>query len=75
VSPDADIGPRKTCLCRLRQIDDLGDVRQIIAGERDDVGPPAVEKAEIGGVILDLQIDDADRVSGSPHCLSDELQA
>ena len=47
VSADADKGPGKARLCCLRQIDDLRDICQIVAGERDDVWPPDVEQPEI----------------------------
>ena len=40
MSADADKGPGKARLCCLRQIDDLRDICQIVAGERDDVWPP-----------------------------------
>ena len=61
---NADECPRIACLCRLREIDDLGNVRQIVAGKRDDVRPPIPQQAKIGAMVLDLQIDEPDLVAG-----------
>jgi hypothetical protein len=72
---DADKHLRKTGLRLFGKIDNLGDVRQIIAGEGDDVRPPAFERSEIRAVVFDLQIDQLDLMSRLPRRLSDEFKA
>src|SRR5437588_12957886 len=42
VAADANEDSREPRLGRLGEIDDLGHVRQIIARNRDDLGPPAL---------------------------------
>ncbi len=71
---DTDKDPRKAGLCLLGEIDDLGNVRQIVAGERDDVRPPALDHAVIGGVVLDLQIDQLDLMAGLARRLGHQLE-
>src|SRR5215471_4749629 len=56
VPADADKRLREAGFGRLGQIHDLGDVRQIVAAESDDVGPPAFEHSEVGAVVIDLKI-------------------
>jgi hypothetical protein len=75
VPPDANESFRETPFRRFGEINDFGDVRQIVAGESDNVGPPTLEHSEIGTVVLDLQIDQLDRVSGPPRRLGDEFEA
>ena len=74
VPANADEGPRQACLRRLGKIDDLRDVREVVAGKSDDIRPPAVEQSEIGGVVLDLQVDQPDRMPGAPRRLGDEFE-
>jgi hypothetical protein len=71
---DADKSSGPACLCRFGEIDDFGNVRQIIAGERDHLRLPALQQAKIGAVILDLQIDEPDVVSSTSRRLRDELE-
>ena len=71
---DADKRPRRAHFCRLSEIDDFGDVRQVVTGERDNVGLPALQQAKIGAVILDLQIDEQDVVSSTSRRLRNELE-
>jgi hypothetical protein len=72
---DADEHLRKTDLRRLGEIDDFGDVRQIVAGEGDDVRPPALDHSEIGALVLDLEIDKLDLMPRPPCRLGDEFKA
>ena len=74
VPADADKGLRQPRLGRLGEIDDLRNVGEVVAGKSDDIGPPAVEQPEIGGMVLDLQVDQPDRVAGAPRRLRDELE-
>ena len=71
---NADECPRIACLCRLREIDDLRNVRQVVAGKRDDVRPPIPQQAKIGAVLLDLQIDKPDLVPSPARRLRDEFE-
>ena len=71
---DADKRPRRAHFCRFSDIDDLGDIRQVITGERDHRRLPALQQAKIGAVILDLQIDEPDVVPGTSRRLCDELE-
>src|SRR5215469_14140937 len=59
---------------RLGQIHDLGDVRQIIAAESDDVGPPAFEHSKVGAVVLDLKIYQSDRMPRPTGGLGHEFE-
>ena len=65
---------RKPDFGRLGEIDNFGDVRQIVAREGDKVGAPAFEHLEIGAVVFDLQIDQLDLMSRLPYRLGDEFQ-
>src|SRR4029077_19199764 len=47
---------------------------QVVAGERDDIGSPALQKTKILPMILDLQIDQPDLVPCPEQRLRDELQ-
>src|SRR6266478_6851675 len=71
----ADEQLRETGLRRLGKVNDLGDVRQIIAGEGDDIRSPAFEHSEVGAVVFDLQIDQLDLMSRLPCRLGDEFKA
>ena len=64
----------KARLRRLGEIDDLGHVRQVVAGKRDDIRPPMFDGPQISAVILDLQVDQPNRVPGPTHRLGDELE-
>ena len=61
-------------LGRLREVHDLGHIGEVVAGKRDDIGPPAPQQAKIRAMVLDLQIDEADLVPGSTQRLRDELE-
>ena len=74
VTADADEDAGKACFRRLGEIDDLGDVRQIIAGERDDVRPPPLDRTEIGAVVLDLKVDQPHLVAGLTRRRGDEFK-
>ena len=71
---DADKNSRPTHFCRFSDIDDLGVIRQVITGERDHLRLPALQQAKIGAVILDLQIDELNVVSGTSRRLRNELE-
>ena len=66
--------PRRAHFCRLSEIDDFRDVRQVITEERDNLRLPALQQAKIGAVILDLQIDEQDVVSSTSRRLRNELE-
>ena len=72
---DADEHAGKARLGRLGEIDDLGNVRQVVAAKGDDVGLPALDRAEIGALVLDLQVEQPHRVAGLPRRRGDELEA
>src|SRR5205814_4533029 len=72
---DADEHLWETGLRHLGKIDDLGDMRQVIAGEGDDVRPPAFEHPEVGAAVFDLQINQLNLVSRLPRRLGDEFKA
>ena len=74
VPANADKHPRKARFRRLREIDDLGDICQVIAGKCNDIWPPALKQAKIRAMILDLQIDEPDFVAGTSRRLRDELE-
>jgi hypothetical protein len=60
---------------RSRQINNFGNVRKIIAAERDYIWPPALNPAEIVPVRFALQIDQPRRVPGALRCSGHKLQA
>ena len=72
---DTDGNLGKARLRRLGEVDDLRHVCQIVAGEGDDLRPPVADQAEIGAMILDLQIDEPDRMAGPARRLGDEFEA
>ncbi len=53
---------RQQALGCLGEIDDFGDVGQVVAGEGDRVGAPGAYLGEVGAVVLGLQVHDADGV-------------
>ena len=75
VAADANKNLCPARFCRFREVDDFRHVRQVVAGERNDIWPPALQQAIIGTMILNLQIDDLDFVPGSPHRLRDEFES
>ena len=75
MAADTDKNIGETGLCRLCQVDDFRDVRQIIAGKGDDIRAPALDHPEIGAMVLRLQIDQRDGVTGLAHRLGDEFEA
>ena len=72
---DADEHAGKARLGGLGEIDDFGNVRQVVAAEGDGVGLPALDRAEIGALVLDLEIEQAHRMAGLPRRRGDELEA
>src|SRR6185312_2470786 len=62
-------------LCRLRQIDDLRHVGEVVAGKGDYIRPPARDHRVIGGVILDLKIEELDLVPRFARRRGDQLQS
>ena len=75
VAADADEDARETCLGRLGELDDLGDVRQIVAAKGDDIRLPALDRAEISAPVLDLQVEQPNRVSSLPRRRRDQFEA
>src|SRR6516162_9007806 len=71
---DADERLREAGFGRLGQIHNLGDVRQIIAAEGDDVGPPAFEHSEVSALVLDLKIYQPDRIPRPTGRLGHEFE-
>ena len=62
--------PRGLC-----QVDQLGNVRQIVAGECHNIGLPLVDLPEEVGVTLHLKIEQANLVPGTPQLGGDELDS
>src|SRR5438445_13671339 len=75
VSPNTDKGLRQARLRRLRKVDDLRNVGEVVARKSDDIRPPALEQSEKGGMVLDLQVDQLNRMPGLPRRLRDQLEA
>src|SRR5215510_7835079 len=59
----------------LCQVDDLGDIGQVVARKRDKIRLPLCDQTVIVGVALDLQIDDSHRVVGTPRRLRHQFEA
>src|SRR5262249_42909761 len=57
------------------QIDDLRHIGQVVARKRDKVRLPPCDHAVIVGVALHLQIDDPDRVAGTPRGRRNQFEA
>ena len=75
VPADADENARQPRLRRLREVDDLRNVRQVVAREGDDIGPPSLDQAqEESRCDLDLQIDQPHLVPGGARRRGDQLQ-
>src|SRR5262249_22462254 len=49
-------------------------IGEVVEGERHRVGPPAVERAEVIALRLDLQVEHAHLVSGLPRRRGDQLE-
>ena len=62
-------------LDRLGEIDDLGNVGEVVAGEGDDVRPPLRDEAMIRRVALHLQIDQPHIVTRAARRFRNELKA
>jgi len=75
VASDYYEGIGKDILGPLYQIYHFGGIGEIVQGERDHVGPPGFQFPEEIPVVLRLEIDEADFVSGAPGRLGDQLQA
>ena len=75
VAADADEGARQRKPGRLRQIDDLGHVGEVVAGKGDEIRLPLRDHAMIVGVAFDLQIDEPDQVPGAAGGLRHQLEA
>jgi hypothetical protein len=74
VAADANENIGEPRLGRLGEIDDLGHVCQVIAGKRDDIGTPALDRPAIGAMVLDLQVDQPDGVAGVADGLRHEFE-
>src|SRR5271170_2246606 len=74
VAADGNKDAGKARFRRFGEIDDLGHVRQIITGERDDIRLPPLDRAEIGAVVLDLKVEQPDMVAISPRRRRNELK-
>ena len=74
MAADAHQATRQPLLCELGEVDDLGNVREIIAGERDCIGPPIPEPAFEVAMALDLQVDEPHLVAGSARRLRHQLE-
>ena len=55
---------RKLLLTGFRQIDDLGNIRQVVARESDHVGTPVIQSLKVVPVGGCLQIEQLDIVTG-----------
>ena len=75
VAADADERARQCKLRKLRQIDDLGHIGEVIAGKGDEIRLPLREHAVIVGVALDLQIHNDRRVYRLRKRARHELEA
>jgi hypothetical protein len=70
VATNADEGAWQTTFGSLRQIDDLGHIGEVVAGERDEIRLPFCNHAVVVGVALDLQIQELHGVPGAAGSLS-----
>src|SRR6516225_8184836 len=64
VATNADEGARQTTFGSLRQIDDVGHIGEVVAGEGDEIRLPFSNHAVVVGVALDLQIQEPHGVLG-----------
>jgi hypothetical protein len=74
VSADKHKDIRPPSLGLLGQVDDLRDVGEVIAGKRDHVGPPVVDRPQVTALALDLEIEQPDLMPGLTRRLRNQLQ-
>ena len=74
VASDTDERARQGKLGRLRQIDDLGHVGEVVAGKGDEIRLPLRDHAVIVGVTLDLQVDEPHLMPGVAGSLRHQLE-
>ena len=74
VAANADRGARQPGLCRLGEIDDLRDVGEVVARQRDDIRPPRVNQSKEGRMALDLQVDESDLMAPGAASRGDQLK-
>ena len=74
MAANANKGVRQQVARRSRQINNFGNVCEIIAAERDHIWPPAVNRAEKIPVRFALQIDQLYRVPGAFRCCGHKLE-
>jgi hypothetical protein len=75
VSADADKAVRQHGSGPLREVDDLRDIGEIVAGKGDEVGPPFRDHTMVVGVALDLQVENSRLVSNAAGRFGHELEA
>ena len=74
VTADADEDAGEARFRRFGEIDDLGDIGQVVAGKRDDIRPPALDGSEICTVVFDLKVDQSDLVAVLPRGRGDQFE-
>jgi hypothetical protein len=74
MASDEDDGVGQELLGELCEIHDLGNVREVIAGEADRTGSTLKEQTDEVFARLYLQIDQGDAVTGLPCSRGDELE-
>src|SRR5262245_44397558 len=75
VATNADEGARQTTFGSLRQIDDLGHIGEVVAGEGDEIRLPFRNHAVVVGVAFDLQIQEPHGVPSAAGSISREFEA
>src|SRR5262249_37154832 len=75
VATNADEGAWQTTFGSLRQIDDLGHIGEVVAGEGDEIRLPFCNHAVVVGVALDLQVEKPHGVLGAAGSLRHEFEA
>ena len=73
VAADEDEGSGQERPRGLGQVDHLGNIGQVIAGEGHDIGLPLAELSEVVGVPFDLEIDQPNLVPGPLQLRGDQL--
>ncbi len=66
---------RRTAMRFLREVNDFGDVREIVERKSDRVGLPIVERAEVIAVTENLQIEYPNVMAGAPGRFRDEFES
>ena len=74
MAADHDVGARRQPPGRLGEVDDLGQVGEVVAREGDDVRLPLINELDIILVAFYLQVDELDVVSTSPCSLGYQLE-